>query len=219
MLGAETRSARSRFARSGRGARAGNNRTGAGHVGGVTDHGDFEAAYAAHYDVLMRYALRRVTDPSDAADVVAETWTVAWRRRSELPGGNENRLWLFGIARLVLANQRRGQLRRTQLTERLRAELRTTSPVTPIQENPVSRALAHLRPADRDLLAMQVWDGLTTAEMATVLHCGTAAIRVRLHRARARLRTALDHPPPPHPALMGDQIRVLEPNGNPGGHR
>lgn len=185
----------------------------------MTDHGDFEATYAAHYDVLMRYALRRVTDPADAADVVAETWTVAWRRRSELPGGNENRLWLFGIARLVLTNQRRGQLRRSQLTDRLRSELHTTSQVTPVQENPVSRALARLRPEDRDLLAMQTWEGLTTAEMAIVLHCSTAAIRVRLHRARARLRTALDHAPPPDPAHIRDHVRTLEPNGNPGGHR
>lgn len=81
---------------------------------------DFEALYSAHYDALLRYALRRVADPADAADVVAETWTVAWRRRTQLPGGDADRLWLFGVARRVLANQRRGQLRRSQLTDRLR---------------------------------------------------------------------------------------------------
>lgn len=185
----------------------------------MTDQGDFEATYAAHYDALMRYALRRVTDPADAADVVAETWAVAWRRRAELPGGNENRLWLFGVARRVLTNQRRGQLRRSQLTDRLRSELHTTFRPTPVPENPVSRALARLRPEDRDLLAMQAWEGLTTGEMATVLHCSTAAVRVRLHRARARLRIALNHATPPDPAHVRDHVRTLEPNGIPGGDR
>lgn len=128
------------------GARTGNNRAAAGHVAGVTDNGDFEATYAAQYDALLRYALRRVTDPADAADVVAETWTVAWRRRAELPGGNENRLWLFGVARRVLTNQRRGQQRRSQLTDRMRSELRTTSLPSPVPESPVSSALARLRP-------------------------------------------------------------------------
>lgn len=168
--------------------RGSNGWAGAGRGGGVRDDGEFEALYTAQYDALLRYAVRRVTDPTDAADVVAETWTVAWRRRAELPGGDEDLLWLFGVARRVLANQRRGQLRRSQLTERLRSELQTTSHVIQAPGNPVSRALDRLRPDDRDLLAMHAWEGLTTAEMATVLSCSTAAVRVRLHRARTRLR-------------------------------
>lgn len=66
---------------------------------------------------------------------------------------------------------------------------------------------------------MQAWEGLTTAEIATVLHCSTAAVRVRLHRARARLRIALNHATPPDPAHVRDDVRTLEPNGIPGGDR
>ena len=78
------------------------------------DDGAFEELYAAQYGDLLRYALRRVQEPADAADVVAETWVIAWRRRGDLPPNSERRLWLFGVARRVLANQRRGQLRRSR---------------------------------------------------------------------------------------------------------
>lgn len=64
-------------------------------------------------------------------------------------------MWLFGVARRVLANQRRGQVRRSGLTDRLRAELVTASRVTPASDSPVSRALDRLRPDDRDVLALQ----------------------------------------------------------------
>lgn len=158
---------------------------------GVVDRdGGFEALYAAHYDDLYRFALRRVTEPADAADVIAETWVVAWRRRAELPPGAEQRLWLFGVARRVLANHRRGELRRSRLADRLRDEVARTAP-TVDPDTPVLRGLARLSPADRDLLAMQAWEELTAGEIAVVLGCSSATVRVRLHRARARLRSVL----------------------------
>src|SRR4051812_33061810 len=72
---------------------------------------------------LLAYVLRRVDRAEDGADVVAETFLVAWRRLDSVPPGDEARLWLYGVARRQLANQRRGQLRRSRLADRLRAEL------------------------------------------------------------------------------------------------
>lgn len=46
--------------------------------------------------------------PKDAADAVAETFLVAWRRLPEVPSGEEARPWLYGVARRTLANQRLG---------------------------------------------------------------------------------------------------------------
>jgi RNA polymerase sigma-70 factor (ECF subfamily) len=54
-----------------------------------------EARYAALYREntreLLGYALRRAGDPDDAADVVAETFLIAWRRLGEVPLGAEAR--------------------------------------------------------------------------------------------------------------------------------
>lgn len=172
-----------------------------------------EELFEQCYDDLLRYALRRVADPADAADVVAETWSVAWRRRAELPTGDQARLWLYGVARRVLANQRRGQLRRSALTERLRAELSATADTWAAPAGRVSRVLDRLRPADRDLLAMQFWEQLSPAEMAVVLDCSQAAVRVRSHRARARLRAALTCSQAPSPTCE------VGPDGSTGGTR
>src|SRR5690554_1101728 len=85
----------------------------------------FRALYSDNFDRLLGYALRRVEVPEDAADVVSETFLVAWRRIRDLPEGDEARLWLYGVARRILANHYRSQSRREQLGERLRAELST----------------------------------------------------------------------------------------------
>jgi RNA polymerase sigma-70 factor (ECF subfamily) len=140
---------------------------------------------------MLRFALRRVDDPADAADVVAEVMSVAWRRRADLPQRAEQRLWLFGVARKALANQRRGKLRQAQLADRLRSELAVHAQPTREQDSPVLQALARLSVADRDLLALSAWEQLRPEEIATVLSCTPATARVRLHRARRRLRDAL----------------------------
>ncbi|MEV7908225.1 RNA polymerase sigma factor, partial [Streptomyces anulatus] len=83
----------------------------------------FETVYRETYGQITAYAARRCDSPQDAADVVAETFTVAWRRMDELPSGEEATLWLYGVARRVLANHRRGEVRRQARSVELDAEL------------------------------------------------------------------------------------------------
>ncbi|MGW4964464.1 RNA polymerase sigma factor [Nonomuraea sp. NPDC004186] len=66
----------------------------------------FEAVYRATYDQITAYAGRRCDSPQDAADVVAETFVIVWRKIDELPPGAEARLWVYGVARNVLAERR-----------------------------------------------------------------------------------------------------------------
>ena len=67
----------------------------------------FRALLEDHARAVLGYALRRTHDPADAADAVAETFLVVWRRLEDAPFGRETRPWLFGVARRTLANQRR----------------------------------------------------------------------------------------------------------------
>lgn len=83
----------------------------------------FRAAYGAHAADVLAYAARRVAWPADAHDVLADTVLVAWRRRSELPPDDEIRPWLFGVARRLLANQRRSARGRSRLDRRIEAAL------------------------------------------------------------------------------------------------
>ena len=59
----------------------------------------FEAVYAAYRTPVLGYALRRTLSPDDAADILAETFLVAWRKLDQIPSGPDARLWLFGVTR------------------------------------------------------------------------------------------------------------------------
>jgi RNA polymerase sigma-70 factor, ECF subfamily len=94
----------------------------------------------------------------------------------------------------VLANQRRAEVRRTRLSDRLRAELRSlpqTSAEPREELREIRRALDRLRPDDRELLRLIAWEGLQPAELAQVLGCSQNAAKIRTHRARRLLRREL----------------------------
>jgi RNA polymerase sigma factor (sigma-70 family) len=151
----------------------------------------FSRLYRDHEHEILRYALRRSAEPQDAADVVAETFLVAWRRLGEVPLDEEARLWLYATARRVLANHQRGIKRRTRLAERLRDELQRQLPLPPASDRPVLDALARMADADRELLMLVGMEELSPSEAARVLGISTVAARTRLHRARRRLRARL----------------------------
>jgi RNA polymerase sigma-70 factor (ECF subfamily) len=150
----------------------------------------FEALYRAHYRDLLAYVLRRAA-PDMAADLVAETFLVAWRRIDELPT-DKARLWLFGVARRVLANHHRSLRRTADLAARLRNELASvTASAEPDAAPYVSRAFDQLSEADQEILRLVAWEELTPREVAVVLGCTVSTARVRLHRARRRFASAL----------------------------
>lgn len=148
----------------------------------------FEQLWQEHAAAVVRYARRRVL-PGEVDEVVAETFLVAWRRIDEVP--DPALPWLFGVARGVSANVLRSARRRDALHERLAGQpmRRGTSHADPRE---LASALAQLSERDRELLTLIAWDGLAPAQAAEALGCSRATLAVRLHRARRRLRTALD---------------------------
>lgn len=158
----------------------------------------FERLYREHAAAVLAYALRR-SSPDEAADAAAETFLVAWRRLGEV--ADEQALpWLYAIARRVLSTQRRSSRRQDVVAARVafeRGDQMTSGPdrIAP----PVVRALAELRYDEREVLMLTAWEELSSREAAAVLGCSPTAYRIRLHRARLRLRralTELDTTPP-----------------------
>jgi RNA polymerase sigma factor (sigma-70 family) len=157
----------------------------------------FEAVYQAYYGPILGYVLRRTDSPHDAADVIGEVFLTAWRRLDDLPAGDQARLWLYGVARRVLANHRRGERRRSALTERLRADLGVAyrQPEFTGQRAQIAAAFRRLPDADRELLSLSAWEGLDNGQIAVVLGCSRNAVRIRLFRARKRFATELANVP------------------------
>lgn len=151
----------------------------------------FEQLYDATSHLILGYALRRTDGAEDAADVVAEVFLVAWRRLDDVPAGDEARLWLYGVARNVLANHSRALRRRDRLTSQVRDEVAVFARgMRPAGEGrdrtAILAALAALGDVDREVLGLVGWEGLDHEQAAAVLGCSRPGLRVRLHRARRR---------------------------------
>lgn len=152
----------------------------------------FKQLYEANYAAILGYVLRRA--PRDEAlDVVADVFLTAWRRLSDVPPGEDARLWLYGTARRVLANRARSERRRNRLSASLVREALGDRPEeSPPEYGSVAAAFARLRPEERELLGLVIWEGLAPDQAAQVLGCSTNAVRIRLHRARRKLADELE---------------------------
>lgn len=161
----------------------------------------FRVLFDANHRAVLAYALRRTATAQDAADLLGDVMLVAWRRIEDVPAGDAGRLWLYGVARNVLANQRRGGRRRDRLIERLAADI--DSAVNDPSESVADRlwvraALSRLGDDDREVLTLTLWEGLAPSEVAVALRMPAATVRTRLHRARSRMRIELQ-------AAMGER--------------
>jgi RNA polymerase sigma factor (sigma-70 family) len=153
----------------------------------------FEAMYQAYQGPVLGYVLRRTENPEDAADIVAEIFLTSWRRLDEIPPGDQTRLWLYGAARRVLANYHRGERRRSALAGRLREDLAAaySPPEYTGELAATAEAFRRLPGEQRELLALEAWEGLDYGQIAIVLGCSRNAVRIRMHRARQRLAREL----------------------------
>jgi RNA polymerase sigma factor (sigma-70 family) len=178
----------------------------AGHHLCVANEGEreerFRRLFVGEYRYLLAYALRRTSNLADAQDVVAETFTVAWRRLEDAPNAKAVRPWLYAIAARTIANQRRSQRRLQALRQRLRGQrpLLPDRPDTSAGNDEwqaVLAALARLPSGEQELLRLIAWEDLSQAELAAVLGCSENAAAIRLHRARRRLQAELAKEPGP----------------------
>jgi len=161
----------------------------------VDDRLRLEELFRENSQALLGYLLRRTEDPEDASDALADVMLVVWRRLDDVPPGKDARLWLFGVARRVLANTRRSAERRLRLGERLRQEVAGASVPGPDDEHEteaVRAAIRKLPERHREVLLLNAWEGLKPREIAAVIGVIPATARNRLRRARNQLRRELE---------------------------
>jgi RNA polymerase sigma factor (sigma-70 family) len=150
----------------------------------------FRRLHAETYADLLRFVERRVPD-SESEDIVSTVFLTAWRRFDDLP--DDARPWLFAVARKTMANRTRGMLRRQALDIRLVSlpAAESDDAMAVAARIDLERAWRSLRPADREVLALVAFDGLTDEQAATVVGCRRSTFTMRLSRARQRLQAAL----------------------------
>jgi RNA polymerase sigma factor (sigma-70 family) len=157
----------------------------------------YEEIFVAYAKVVYRYAVRLTGDWSEAEDVVSLTFLEAWRLRKKVnPDGESLQPWLLGIATNVVRNRRRSARRHQNALARLPRdeavpdfadELLTRMADTERLAS-ARAALLKLRPADREVFVLYVWEELPYEQVAEILGVRPGTVRSRLSRARKRLR-------------------------------
>lgn len=157
----------------------------------------FHALFEAHYRAVARFVRTRGHGPADADDIIAGTFEVAWRKMDTVPEGREALPWLLAVARNLSRNARRKTRREASLVDEL-SMVSVFSSELPVEDRAASAevmgALAQLKPVDRDLVLLVVWDELTPSEAGRVLGLRPVTARSRLHRARQRMSSLLTEP-------------------------
>lgn len=149
-----------------------------------------EGLWRDHGEKVFAYAIRRV-GRAQAEDVVADVFVVAWRNRHRPP--RRVLPWLYGVARNVVSEHYRSSRRWESLLQRVA----DTGPSSVGEDPGIDRVLLgsvldQLPDLDREVLLLTAWEGLDPVDGATVVGITGAAFRMRLTRARRRLRELLE---------------------------
>jgi len=160
--------------------------------------GALEAVVDRYHDKVHRLAYRLLGWAGDADDVVQEVFLAALKNARRFRGDADLGTWLTTITLNKCRGHRRGLLARLRLLARLGSS--GQRPESPPADAPaaaadaferVQSALIQLSPREREVIVLHYLEQTSVEQMAAMLRLKRGAVEVRLHRARAKLRTVL----------------------------
>ena len=158
--------------------------------------------FRGDYNRIFRYIMSMVHETKEAEDLTQETFLRAYRQRDSLREEGAQTTWLYRIATHVCLDRLRQYARRApKESEADLDQVDVAEPDTPslqktIEQDEMSgciqRYLAHLPDSYRAVILLHDMHELTAPEIAQLLGESLATVKIRLHRARQKLRTALE---------------------------
>jgi RNA polymerase sigma-70 factor, ECF subfamily len=160
-----------------------------------------DTTLSGYIDGLFGYAMVLARNPSEAADLVQETYVRALKAKELRPGSNV-KSWLFTILRNIWLNQLRHQRTAPRIIE-LDANVgivdvaidTSKDPhaqyVSKIEQETVRNAIQELPAEFREIIILREYEELSYQEIAAMLDCPAGTVMSRLARARSKLRMLL----------------------------
>lgn len=157
-----------------------------GHRRGNDDGWEWGEAHR----VCLRLAYRYASNPSEAEDIAQDALLRAWRRRSTLREADRRNQWLATIVRNEAFRQHARVRPDPTSTIELYEGAEDAQVMATVERADLHAALKRLTERDRRLLEMRYQEDLTQAAIARKLGIPEGTVKVRLHRARDKLRRA-----------------------------
>ena len=167
-----------------------------------TDMAAFEELYRRHVGSVVRFAVRRARTPEEVVDLVAAVWleVIASLDRFE-PARGDVLPWILGIAANLCATERRRQVREREAVRRLGGHRSLDDDDVTRLEHAIDaaavaprlhRALTLLPSSERAVAELVLLDELTPVQASEALRIKPATARMRLARARRKLRVVAE---------------------------
>ncbi len=184
----------------------------------ATDQDAYETLIRRFQTPVYNLAWRLLNDPSDAADVVQETFLKVFRSVGNFRGDSSLRTWVYRIAVNESHNRRRWLFRHrrgeTGLEETFEDSDGRERPLVDSGESPfdftmnreaqilMEEGLAAVSPVFRAALVLREVDGLSYDEIAEILEVSIGTVKSRIMRGREALRRYLANRLEPEPSLQ-----------------
>jgi RNA polymerase sigma-70 factor (ECF subfamily) len=182
---------------------------GPGILGAMADRARFEEMTREYMPALYSHALRLTRNPSDAEDLVQETYLRAYRGFPTFGEGGNLRAWLFRIATNAYINVYRARQRRPEqrdldgmeewalhgaiggLEAAAAARTAEIEALDAMPDEDVKRALDELPEIFRQTVLLADVEGFSYREIAEITDVPIGTVMSRLHRGRRKLEEAL----------------------------
>ena len=169
--------------------------------GDVLEVKNASVIFEGDYQRIFRYIMSMIRDTAEAEDLTQETFLRAYRRRDTLRDEGAQTTWLYRIATHVCLDRLRQYARRAPMeSETDLDQVDVDEPDTPslqqvIEQDEMSECvqgyLNRLSDSYRAAILLHDMHELTSPEIAQLLGVSLANVKIRLHRARNKLRIAL----------------------------
>lgn len=163
---------------------------------------DVSSFFEMNYDRIYRYIRGMVRDANEAEDLTQEAFLRAHRERETLRDPGALLSWLYRVATHVSLDRLRQRAKAAVREAKVDlAAIDPPDPGTPSMQQAleqeqmsacVNRFLVAIPDTYRSVILLHDMHALTGPEIAAVLEVPLATVKIRLHRARRRLKTALE---------------------------